>query len=489
VEQAARFVAETAGSPGDPEVLSKFPANTFEGYLRLIEGREAVASLDAWSAPEDPAAVFEPFFLALEKEPSMEAARKEICLAAVTTCVSGALPIDVAEDAVRRLIAADRGEWRAFAALAQIQLTRGEVGGAVDSFHRALELEPGRASLRFDLGMALLAEDRTGRAAKVLETVKADPHVGARALLELGKIRAAKGDEEGAIDFWRRSIETDPDHAVVYARLGAVLVSRGEFAKAEEVFRRGLEARWPAWELHYELGAHQAEQDRYSEAVAELGNALRLRPDLPEAHLRLGRCHAAEGRKQSALAHLRRALDGPEEVAEAAWEALGELSSKEHEENLRRTLEDAIERPPSEQIVLLKELLKVEAGHADARIRLGLAYVAEGKGRAAEKQFRKVLKSHPDDPQAWSGLATALRARKKLKAAAKAHEEAIERAPNHAPYHLNLADTLLRQGRTAEAAARVDMARSCDPHHPLLPNFAQAVRRRMSEELPPPKEQ
>ena len=77
----------------------------------------------------------------------------------------------------------------------------------------------------------------------------------------------------------------------------------------------------------------------------------------------------------------------------------------------------------------------------------------------------------------------ALRARRKLKAATEAHREAIDRAPGHAPYHLNLADTLLRRDLVREAVREIDAARMLEPHHPLLPNFVRAVKLKLSEEI------
>ena len=66
----------------------------------------------------------------------------------------------------------------------------------------------------------------------------------------------------------------------------------------------------------------------------------------------------------------------------------------------------------------------------------------------------------------------------------EAHRQAIEHAPRHAPYHMNLADTLLRQDLPHDAARAVDAARALDPTHPLLPMFTQAVKLRLSEKLP-----
>lgn len=484
LEAAARFVLETVGAESDSPVLGEFPAQTFEGYMHLLTGREAAAGLDAWGDPTDPAAVFDPYFAALKAEPGMKAAREELCLVAASSALGGVVPLNASERAVRKVIEIDHGSWRAWAALAQVLLAADDRPGAVEAFEKALEIDPRRATLRYDLGMTYLREGRVSRAAKALATVKTDPQLGAEALLQLGAIRADKDDLDGAIEHWRASLAADPERAVVYAHLGGALASRGEFDEAEQLFERGLDARVTSWTLHLALGCHLAEQDRFAEAEVQLKTVLRLKPGQPEAHLHLGRRHVMDGNRVLARHHLRKALAGPEKVRKKARLLLDEVGSTEHEDRLLAELAEAIERPAEEQEVVLKSLLKVEPGFAEARVWFGLALIATGHARAGEKQFRKVLKAHPDDPEAWSGLATALRCRKKLEAAEEAHRQAIECAPNHAPYHMNLADTLLRQDLPHDAAQAVDAARALDPRHPLLPVFTKAIKFKLSEQLP-----
>ncbi|MHC4862169.1 MAG: tetratricopeptide repeat protein, partial [Planctomycetota bacterium] len=306
----------------------------------------------------------------------------------------------------------------------------------------------------------------------------------AAALLELGTIRAGKDDLDGAIELWRESVERDPTRALAWANLGRALASRGDFDEAEAAFRKGIGAERPSWALHMAYGTYLADQSRYKEAEAELREVLRLKGDEPEAHLLLGRCAAGEGQKLKAIHRLRKALRGGEEVAGRARKALEDLTSLPREEKILETIDEALTRPAEEQAVLLKEVLKEEAAHAESHLRLAIALLALGKARAAEGHLKKVLKLLPDDPEALSGLATALRTRKKLKAAAEAHRQAIERAPNHAAYHLNYADTLLRLGEVTEAAREVDLARALEPHHPLLPNFTRSVKLFLGQKAP-----
>jgi Tfp pilus assembly protein PilF len=480
IEEAAKFVLKAAENASEDASLHDFPARKFEAYLDLLRGREAAAELDLWSAVEDPADLFEPFFDALDQEIGLTAAKEELAVFAAAAGAGGLVPIEAAKTALQRLVKLDPKSWRSFAGLAQVMGTAGDLRGAEDAFRKALDLDPGRATLRFDLGMVLIRQERTGRAAKILETVKSDPHLGAEAGYRLGLIRKAKGDIEGAVELFKTAAEQPDARPELFADLGRVLASEGHFDQAENAFRRGLSSETHSVELQFAYGLYLAEQDRFRDALPHLEKAVRLGGNLPEAHLHIGRCYAADGRRAQALHHLRKALRADDRLKALARAAIEDVAPAAHQGELVRMLDEAVARPAEEQVVLLKSLLKEESSFPEARNRLGIALLATGQSRKAEGQFKKALKQAPDDPEALSGMATALRARGKLKAAVAAHRKVLEVAPHHAGFHLNFADTLLRLGQVREALKEVETARALDPVNPLLPGFVKGVRLALS---------
>lgn len=475
VAAAAKFVLRCTGADAAAPGIDEFPAKRFEAWLHLLRGRDAAARLDAAHPPEDPDAPFEPYLDALSEEPGFGAARDELAAFALTAAASGVLPLESCEKAVRRLLEIDRKSPAGQAALGRIREMAGDADGAEEALRRAVDLEPGRASLRYDLGALLVRQGRLGRAAKILETVKADETLGALALLDLGTIRIAKDDPDAAIGYWREAVARDPSLGAAWANLGKLLLSLGRFDEAEEAFDRGFELPAPPAALKQAAGVYLAEQNRYKDAIPHLLGALKHDGRDPVVRLHLGRCYEAEGDKAKALHHLRKALQAGGEIADKARSVLDEFQDVKREETLLEQFDDAIRRPPEEQVVLLKGLLKEEAKFPDAMVRLGLALLSAKKPRAAEKWFRKAIKMVEEDPEAWSGLATALKNRRKLAAAEEAHRKAIELAPAQAGFHLNLADTLIRLDRRREAAEEIATARTLDPRHPLLPGFLAAA--------------
>lgn len=482
ISAASRLVLSAAGQGADGPGLDDFPARKFDAWLDLLRAREGAASIDTFCEMADPEALFTPYFDALDSEPGMAAAKEELAMFAATMAAGRLVPIEAAEEAIRRLTKQDRKGWRGFAALGQILGTKGDLRGAEEAFRNALEIDPGRATLRFDLGMLHLRQDRAGRAAKILETVKADPQLGAEACYQLGLIREGKSDLDNALMLWRQAVRLPGARTQVFADLGRALASQGRFAEAEEVFKRGLENERVGSALPLAYGVHLAEQDRFADAVPHLQHALRQDGPILEAHLHLGRALAADGRRVPALHHLRKALRAEGRISELAREAISEVAPVEHQVRMVEMLDEAVARPAEEQVIFLKSLLKEESSFVDARTRLGLALLATQQPRKGEGQFKKALKQIPDDPEALSGLASALRARGKLKAAVEAHRKAIEQAPNAAAFHLNLADTLLRMGEVQQAIACVEQARALQPDNPYLPGFVEGIKLALTEQ-------
>src|SRR5262249_45202327 len=88
-----------------------------------------------------------------------------------------------------------------------------------------------------------------GRVTMPLEGTTSSPD--ARNAYTRGTGQRAKGDEAGAIPFFKKAIELDPTFALAYARLGTVYGNLGEFSLAREHIRRA-----------YELKDHATEREK-----------------------------------------------------------------------------------------------------------------------------------------------------------------------------------------------------------------------------------
>lgn len=88
----------------------------------------------------------------------------------------------------------------------------GEYGEATRAFTRALEHDPGNATLRYNRGSALYRQGRFPEAAEVLEAAASAEDTGLRrdAHYNLGNARFRQSDFEAAIEAYKEALRLDP---------------------------------------------------------------------------------------------------------------------------------------------------------------------------------------------------------------------------------------------------------------------------------------
>jgi Flp pilus assembly protein TadD/mono/diheme cytochrome c family protein len=130
--------------------------------------------------------------------------------------------------------------------LGEALASAGNVNDAVGLFYRALQANPRSINAHDNLGEALIKLQRWEPAAAEFRQVLADKpdDPGARQKLGvllkiLGYMSAQKGNFEGAVAYWRESLQLSPD-AVLFGDLGEVLARLGRTREAVPQFEAAL---------------------------------------------------------------------------------------------------------------------------------------------------------------------------------------------------------------------------------------------------------
>ena len=145
-----------------------------------------------------------------------------------------------------------------------------ELGGAVETLQRSLEIEPGRPLPLLALGQALAAQKRYAEAADALrESLQRDPG-NAETLAVLSEAEEGLGQLELAEAHAAQALARDPEHA------GALMA----------------------------VGRIRMTQARYEEARDALLQAVASAPDLARAHYQLSLAFARLGDRESSSEHL-----------------------------------------------------------------------------------------------------------------------------------------------------------------------------------------
>jgi protein O-mannosyl-transferase len=128
--------------------------------------------------------------------------------------------------------------------LGEAVYTKGRVDEAIAHLTKAVEIEPGNATIHGSLGMALLT----------------------------------KGRRDEALTHLRKSLELNPDQAPIHSALGVAFLELGEPEESVAHLRKALEIDPNDGDAHYNLGNTLLQMRQASEAVIEYERAMRINP-------------------------------------------------------------------------------------------------------------------------------------------------------------------------------------------------------------------
>ncbi len=259
---------------------------------------------------------------------------------------------------------------------------------------------------------------------------------------------------------FERAIERNPGHGEAHFNRGVVLGEIGRRAgdagdprwleEERSAFERAVEIHPTFADAHLNLGTALARAGRLDEAELRFRDVLNLRPGHVEALLNLGTVQLARGRGEEALKILHAARDADSELP-AVHRSLGDSYRKlgrrpEAVKSFRRALEldPADVEARSNLAVLLAEegkldaaaaelerVLEIRPRHASALHNFGLVRQRQGKEVEARGLFRRAIEADPSRPGPYLQLARSLRRGEEGEAAAEVLRKLLKIHPDH----------------------------------------------------------
>jgi predicted Zn-dependent protease len=143
-------------------------------------------------------------------------------------------------------------------------------GQAIDDYLRALELRPGRSSVRLRLAQLLIESSRHAEAVPHLERLRSEQYSDPDVAVALAACRLVDGRIEDARHLLDEVLAAHPDHFAALLRRGILEKDAGQYAESERWLRKALEQKpldpLARYSLHLTL---LAQPDRQAEAEEE----------------------------------------------------------------------------------------------------------------------------------------------------------------------------------------------------------------------------
>lgn len=301
------------------------------------------------------------------------------------------------------------------------------------------------ATLHTLLWIGLNANAEAAEARFVQQADRLDKNAGSYSWSTLGNYYGSKGENNLALNAYKRAIEASPENPWNLLSIGKVYRSLGKEQLAIDHMNRALEIRPDFVEGHNSLAITYYLTGRHSLAIEHLRKAIELQPDRADGYMTLGVVFSDLGQFDTAIDAFKTAITVEPELAEAHAN-LGAVYRQ-----LGRT-DNAIEA--------LETALALQPRHAAAIANLGAAYRDAGQNGNAIKYLKEAIALQTDDPVPYADLGFIYKSKGNYTAAVENFEKALQLQGTqaNAMANLNIGDTYYKMSEPERAVPYLQKA-------------------------------
>lgn len=322
---------------------------------------------------------------------------------------------DEAITAGRAAYAANKETFTSNYQLGRFLLARGDkasVAEAVKLLQRALEIDPRRYEIRFDLVSAFRALGDKAQLNAQLNLLNQARPTDARVAYTEALAATDRNDLNDAVLLLRRALERDPAFALAQRDLGIAYIKLGKWTEAAAAFSAfvKLEPDSPEAAYFYALSLYNSGDSQAAER--ETRRALRINAGAAEAYTLLGIVLAAKGNTNSNA-----------EAAEALEQAI-ELDANSFDANFYLGRVRYAMQSYAAAVGNLRRAVTLNEQHAEARFFLGTALEKAGDADAAAIEYERLVALDPNSTLGLTGRGVLLLKRGETTEAIKTLEQA-----------------------------------------------------------------
>lgn len=364
-----------------------------------------------------------------------------------------------AVEAERRALSLDDKNFTAHYQLGRFLLFTGggdrkqlEEAGA--HLRRALELDPRRGEVRFDLLTVYRALGDPAQAIAQLRLLQESNPSDPRVIYIEALLASDRGDLGAAVAGFREALRQDPTLSGTRQDLGLAFVKLGRWGEALETFAELAQRQPEAVEVAYFHALALFNSGRAAEAEREARRALRLDAGAAAAHTLLGIILAARGGADA---------EASEALAQAAALDPTSFDAQFYLGRVQYAMSDF-----AAAVVSLRAAVKLNQKHAQARFFLGTALESAGESEAALAEYQRLVEIDPQSAIGQVGLGALQVKQGKIEEAIATLKRAVALDPKIFEAHWALGRALALAERFPEAVEALRTAVA------LLPDRADA---------------
>ncbi len=228
---------------------------------------------------------------------------------------------EAAAERCRRFLDENERMTAAWILLGDIELDRGRADSAVESYRRALALEPGNSLVEVKNAAALAAAGDVTRAEEILRGLETEPGVArtgeyGRAVSGLGLKLFLAGEKAKGLELLQKACSLTPGEPAVWIDLGVARFTERDLDRALAAYSRALELDRSSAQAHSNIGilhlarfAEAQDHNLLDKALVSFDKAIGIDPGLAAAYTGRGSVRLNWGEFAPAVKDLERAIE------------------------------------------------------------------------------------------------------------------------------------------------------------------------------------
>ncbi|WP_263053615.1 tetratricopeptide repeat protein [Oscillatoria nigro-viridis] len=349
---------------------------------------------------------------------------------------------------------------------------RGDLGGAIENYQKALEFNPEDAEVHKKLAEVYALQGEFEKAiASCNLAIKFKPNFAA-AYLTMGNALHSQNKLEMAIQAYLQALEIQPEFAEASANLGSMYYKLGELEQAANYYQKALAINPQLSSVNLMLGSVLQQQEKLDAAIACYQKVLQQQPGDASAAEKLSSLLAQKQRQttDSNFIELETESGAAQPVSVNKDEGYGLQPSSINlpPAPTTETLNTPFTNPAelSEQVTSLNVPDSGQVANfeeVEPYNKLAEQFLVQGKIKEAIAACQQALKIRPDFIYAYVTLGNALQAEGKTEAAIRSYSQALVLQPNFAEVRANIGSMYFKMGRLEEAIAHYQQAIALSP--------------------------
>ena len=262
---------------------------------------------------------------------------------------------------------------------------------------------------------------------------------------------------ELAVQAFRRSRSLKPEYEASRVRLAETYIELNQPDKAEALLGVPFDERGVKAAVLFSRGRIALARRDFDVAAGYFEQALAVQPDASRIHYPLAMAYRGKGDVQKAREHLAQYGDGKPNIVDPVVDGLDELLTGKRTQ-LHRGLVAVQTGQYEAAIDAFAGALEGDPDNVDLRVSLARTLYLAGSHAEGRQQLAEALRRDPAHPLSNFLMGVLLAADNDNDTAIAYFETALTSDPEHAGAQHYLADTLVREGRYAEAVPHYAIA-------------------------------